>query len=68
MTMTNAEEEARVLGQVGERLVARFPNLPSQRVSAAVAESYHHFDAARVRDFVEILTERDAAELLTKSS
>jgi len=58
-------EETRVLTHVSERLSTRFPQIPTQHVSEVVASSYHDFDGARVRDFLEILVERDAAELLS---
>jgi flagellar motor switch protein FliM len=61
-------EQVRVLTQVSERLSSRFPDIPAQRVTAAVERSYHAFDQARVRDFVEILTERDATEELNRHS
>lgn len=61
-------EETRVLTMVSERLSTRFPHIPPRRVSEVVASTYHGFDGARVRDFVEILTERDAAELLSHGS
>jgi hypothetical protein len=61
-------EETRVLTQVSERLSHRFPQVPSQRVSEVVSTTYHDFDNARIRDFVEILVERDAADLLSESA
>jgi len=61
-------EETRVLTQVRDRLSNRFPDIPTQRVADAVEASYHGFDGARVRDFVEILTERDAEEELHRSA
>lgn len=61
-------EETRVLTHVSQRLSSRFPDIPSQRVTDVVADTYHQFDGARVRDFVEILVERDAANLLSHGS
>jgi hypothetical protein len=61
-------EETRVLSHVSQRLTSRFPQIPAQRVTEVVASSYHDFDSARVRDFLEILVERDAAELLSHGS
>lgn len=59
-----AVEAERVLTQVSERLTTKFPDVPAQRVTDAVTRSYHSYDSAKVRDFVEVLTERDAAEAL----
>lgn len=50
--------------QVSTRLSGRFPQVPSQRVTALVEETYHTFDSARVRDFLEILVEKAAADRL----
>ncbi|MGO4257573.1 three-helix bundle dimerization domain-containing protein [Marmoricola sp. RAF53] len=61
-------EETRVLTQVSDRLSTRFPDVPAQRVTEVVATKYHDFDGARIRDFVEILVERDAADLLSRGS
>lgn len=61
-------EETRVTEHVSGRLLNRFPDVPTQRVTEVVATTYHHFDGARIRDFVEILVERDAADLLSRGS
>lgn len=64
--VTTLEAEARVLDHVRERLSGRFPQVPAQTVSEVVDATYHSFDDARVRDFLEILVERDAAEALRR--
>lgn len=61
-------EETRVLTHVSGRLSTRFPEVPTQRVTEVVASTYHDFDGARIRDFLEILVERDAADLLSRGS
>lgn len=61
-------EETRVLTHVSERLSNRFPGVSRQRVTDVVASKYHEFDGARIRDFLEILVERDAADLLSHGS
>ena len=61
-------EEVRVLTQVRERLSDRFPEVPTQRVAEVVSASYRGFDKARIRDFVEILVERDATDQLSRSA
>ncbi len=61
-------EETRVLTHVSDRLSNRFPGVPPTRLHEVVNTSYHDFDNARIRDFVEILVEREAAELLSSGS
>lgn len=55
--MTPAEEE-RQINQVKAHLAATFPATTANVVDAAVAEAYHRFDPAHVRDFVPLLVER----------
>lgn len=57
-----------MLTHVSARLSHRFPQVPQQRVSEVVSTTYHGFDDARIRDFLEILVERDAADLLSRSA
>jgi hypothetical protein len=63
--MTNADDEARVLDQVSARLLSRFPQASPENLRHAVETAYHDLDDARVRDFVEILVEREAASTLS---
>lgn len=60
-------EEARVLDQVSARLRARFPHAEPDRLRRVVESAYHELDGARIRDFVEILVERAAAESLSRT-
>jgi hypothetical protein len=60
-------EETRVVAHVSQRLTTRYPQIPTQRVSDVVEHAYHGFDGARVRDFIEILVERDASAALRTS-
>jgi hypothetical protein len=57
-------EETRVLHQVSARLRSRFPQAEPDRLRRAVESAYHELDGARIRDFVEILVEREAADSL----
>lgn len=57
-------EETRMLLQVTARLRARFPQAEPDRLERAVEMAFHQLDDARIRDFVEILVERTAAEAL----
>lgn len=63
--MTNADDEARVLDQVSARLLSRFPQASPEHLRRAVETAYHDLDGARIRDFVEILVEREAASTLS---
>lgn len=58
-------EETRVLHQVSARLHTRFPQAEPDRLRRAVESAYHDLDNAPIRDFVEILVEREAAEALS---
>ncbi|KDQ04360.1 three-helix bundle dimerization domain-containing protein [Rhodococcus qingshengii] len=62
--MTPAEEE-RQIAQVKAHLAAVFPAAAPNRVETAVAEAYHRFDPAHVRDFVPLLVERRAKRFLS---
>lgn len=61
-------EETRVLSQVSARLTSRFPQAEPDRLKRAVESAYHDLDGAPIRDFVEILVERDAADALSHGS
>jgi hypothetical protein len=50
------------------RLCRRFPDAPTQRVVGAVASGFDRYANARVRDFVELLVEREAADELRAPS
>ena len=58
-------EETRVLHQVSARLRSRFPQAEPERLRRVVESAYHELDGARIRDFVEILVERQAADALS---
>jgi len=60
--MHPAELRARQL--VAARLCRRFPDAPTQRVVGAVASGFDRYASARVRDYVELLVEREAANEL----
>lgn len=58
-------EETRVLHQVSARLHSRFPSTEPDRLRRAIETAYHQLDGAPIRDFVEILVEREAADALS---
>jgi hypothetical protein len=59
------DEQARV-ADVRARLQSRFPELDPDIVSEVVDRAYHEFDGANVRDFVPILVEKHARDLLVE--
>jgi hypothetical protein len=60
-------EETRMLHQVRARLQTRFPQAEPDRLDRAVETAFHDLDNAPIRDFVEILVERQAADALAHS-
>ena len=60
----NAEEEARAVDQVVDRLAARFPDVSRDRVAAIVGEEHLELEGNPIRDFVPVLVEREARERL----
>jgi hypothetical protein len=61
-------EETRMLHQVSARLRTRFPEVEPDRLVRVVETAFHDLDGARIRDFVEILVEREAANALDRST
>jgi hypothetical protein len=61
-------DETRMLLQISARLRSRFPEAEPDRLRRAVEAAFHELDGARIRDFVEILVEREAASSLTRST
>jgi hypothetical protein len=57
-------EETRVIHQVSARLRTRFPQVGGEDLRDAVETAYHELDGAPIRDFVEILVERAATEVI----
>jgi hypothetical protein len=60
----NAEEEARAVDQVVDRLAARFPDVSRDRVAAVVGEEHVELEGNPIRDFVPVLVEHEARERL----
>ena len=58
--------ELPALDRVSARLHTRFPDAEPDRLRRAVESAYHQLDGAPVRDFVEILVEREAADALSR--
>lgn len=53
-------DEDRAVAEIAERLRDRFPDVPDERITAAVDDARASFDSAKVRDFVPLLIEKEA--------
>lgn len=70
MTVTDravADERTRV-AEVVERLRGRYPTVPADRIVAVVSEAHREFDTARVRDYVPVLVEKRARDVLRSTN
>ena len=52
------------INEITERLGAQFPHLPASAIQGVVTEAYDELKDARVRDFVEVLVEKQAKKQL----
>ncbi len=52
------------ISEIVERLGVRFPDVPTSTIREVVTESYDELKDARVRDFVEVLVEKQAKKRL----
>ncbi|MGB5112603.1 MAG: hypothetical protein WBO08_13690 [Mycobacterium sp.] len=57
-------EEDRLIGQVVDRLLAQFPQVPPATVEDTVGSVHHRFDDAPIRDFVPLFVERHTKDKL----
>lgn len=63
--MTHEPPPAQVtINEIADRLAARFPDIPISTVRDVVTQSYNELADARVRDFVEVLVEKQAKKQL----
>lgn len=53
-----------IISEIVERLAAQFADYPTPKIREVVAQSYTEFDGVRVRDFVEVLVEKQARNQL----
>ncbi|WP_024287412.1 three-helix bundle dimerization domain-containing protein [Cellulomonas sp. KRMCY2] len=58
------EDELKQIASVSDRLAVRHPDLDRRTIEAAVQEAHGVYAGSRVRDFVPLLVERDARDLL----
>ena len=52
------------IAEIVERLAQRFPDVPVPTITEVVTEAYNDMADARVRDFVEVLVEKQAKKRL----
>ena len=58
------DDEANAIDEVVDRLVERFPDIPRETVREVVDAQVAQFAGSTVRDFVPVLVEHEALELL----
>jgi len=56
--------EAKELDLLVERLRRRYPTIPVEMIRREVERLHHQYDDARVRDFLAVLVEREARQVL----
>jgi hypothetical protein len=65
LAVGRTSEEARIAALI-QRLSESHPDVPRDQVAAAVHDALSSFGAASVRDYVPLLVERRARQLLGK--
>ncbi len=55
---------AQTITDIVQRLSERFPSTPAETIRRVVTETYADFADAKVRDFVEVLVEKQAKKRL----
>lgn len=61
-------DENQRVAQVVDRLSERFPHIPTEHIAELVEAIHHELDGNPVRDFVPVLIEHDAKEVLRGES
>jgi hypothetical protein len=64
----SAHAEHTPIDAVIQRLTERFPTVPPERVAAVVHEELQQFEDARVTDFVPVLVEHEAHDVLRRAA
>lgn len=59
-------EELRALGDVVDRLAAKFPALAREHIEDVVQQEHSHLDTGRVRAFIPVLVEHAARDRLSQ--
>ena len=57
-------EEGQAVTLVAQRLQTRFPDLDSDTINRVVESAHHVYDGRPIRDFVPVLVEREARDVL----
>lgn len=52
------------IADISDRLTPRYPDLPADTIRTVVSAVYAEFSDAKVRDFVEVLVEKQAKKRL----
>jgi hypothetical protein len=60
-----ATGETALIKEVQERLALKYAQLPPDSIAAAVAQAHARFQQSRVRDFIPLLVERHAGQVLS---
>ena len=60
------QQDEQALEHVAERLQVRFPQLDPGMITSVIDGVSHRYDASPIRDFLPILIEREASDLLTQ--
>ena len=58
------DDEGHAIEEVVDRLATKFPQIPRETVTEVVIAQHAQFGASAIRDFVPVLVEHGAAELL----
>ncbi|PXW35645.1 UNVERIFIED_CONTAM: hypothetical protein DES50_101592 [Williamsia faeni] len=58
------QDERQNIDLIAEKLIKQHPGLPADAVAQIVEEAYRRFDDQPIRDFVPLLVERRAHEML----
>ena len=59
-------EELRALGDVVDRLAAKFPALPREHIEDVVQQEHSLLDTGKVRAFIPVLVEHAARDRLSR--
>lgn len=66
MTREIPDEDV-VFTEIADRLRERYPQASPDDIEQALDRARHHFDGAKVRDFVPVLVEREARAALDQT-
>lgn len=67
MTGGSPADERERVAEVVERIHGRYPGVAQDQIRDAVSQAHRELDTARVRDFVPVLVEKRARDLLRAS-